>query len=192
MIEPTGKKGKKGKNAKGKKGKKGVIPVLFVLLAVLAGGGYFGLKMTKGTAKVEKQAIKLGDSQHIINLGEFLVNTAGGKTYLKATVFLHLAKGAELVGGGGHEGAPSPATLAPYTDAVRAALANQTDADLSNSAGVKALKVKIAKAVNDVYHELHKDEEPNDHRPMPVGGDASWDSQEGPVLIVYLTQYVWE
>lgn len=197
------KKKKKGKKD-GKEGKKGKMPVMIVLGVVLLGGGFFGLKMMGGGGEPEIPPIVLGDPTHVLNLGEFLVNTSDGKTFLRATIGVHLADGTALFhseGGGHDDSGPGFEMTAPYTDAVRSVLRRQTLNQLMSEEGERAIKIKIAAAINDVYarynHEDgHEEEEPADgehhEEEEPEIVDESWHSQTGPVLVVYLTDYVWE
>ena len=205
------KKGKKGKKSKkeGKGGKKGKMPVMIALGVVLLGGGFFGFKMVGGGGEQEPPPIKLGDATHVLNLGEFLVNTSDGKTFLRATIGVHLADGTALfhVEGGGHGSSePGFEMTAPYTDAVRAVLRRQTLRQLMSEDGERAIKIQIAAAVNEVYGRSNHEEEDGHDEEAAEGEhpedehaeeepeiiDESWHSQTGPVLIVYLTDYVWE
>lgn len=191
VVEPKGKKGKKGK------GKKSKLPVFVVLSVVLLGGGFFGMKASKGKNVEKKPAIELGDHTTIVNLGSFLVNTRDGNMYLKANILVHLAKEKTLFEAGGHGKGPGIEVTAPFVDAIREVLAQQTGDDLKSPDGERNIKMKIAAAVNATFHRLdhkkdEKGEKKEEHPPASGGGDPTWDSQTGPVLIVYLTDYVWE
>jgi len=181
---------KKAKKAKG--GKKSKLPVIIVLVAVLGGGGFFGLKMASG-GKAEKAAeLKLGDNTHVLSLGEYMVNTTDGKTFLKASVMVHLAEGTHLFGGaGGHGEGAGVQDMAPYVDAIRQILANQTYSDLQRSDNVGRLKSEIADAVNELYCKRNPGHKPA-KAPTTDPDNESWQSHEGPVLVVYLTEFVWE
>lgn len=203
------KKVKKGKEGKGegeggKKGKK--LPVFIALAVVLLGGGFFGLKMASAGPE-EVPPITLGDDTHVINLGEFLVNTKDGTSFLKANVLIHLADGTHLFGEGGHGEALAIETMAPYIDAVRKVLSKQSLVTLASDEGEREAKIAIAEAINKVYHSMHHEEkeegEEGDHGDAPAEEEShegeeeeepenpDWHSQEGPVLIVYLTDYAW-
>ncbi|MEX2242271.1 MAG: flagellar basal body-associated FliL family protein [Fimbriimonadaceae bacterium] len=181
---------KKAKKSKG--GKKGKLPVIIVLVAVLGGGGFFGLKMASG-GKTEKAAqLKLGDNTHVLSLGEYMVNTTDGKTFLKASVMVHLAEGTHLFSeAGGHGEGAGVEAMAPYVDAIRAILANQTYTDLQRSDNVGRLKKEIAGAVNELYRKRNPGHKPA-KAPTTDADNESWQSHEGPVLVVYLTEFVWE
>lgn len=182
---------KKGKKAKG--GKKGKLPVLIVLVAVLGGGGFFGMKMAGGKKHVEVPTLKLGDDKHVVGLGDYMVNTNDGQAFLKASVFVHLADKTSLFEAGGEHGsAPGVEVMAPYIDGIREALASQTRGDLQSLKGEEKIKVRIAQVVNDLYRRHNK--EGAEKLPKAKEGEhhEDWQSQDGPVLIVYLTDYVWE
>ena len=186
-IEP-----KKGKSAKKSGGKKSKLFVLVALLAVLGGGGYFGLKMAGGKHPTAPE-LKLGDESHVVSLGEFMVNTSDGASFLKATVLVHLADGEALFPKGGEHGGGTEG-MAPYIDAVRKVLSSQTLADLKSAEGSDLIKHRIADAVNVLYHKTHAKEDRL--KPKAVIGKGTntetWQSTEGPVLVVYFTEFVWE
>lgn len=188
--EPKGKKAKKGG-----KGKKGKLPVFLVLGVVLLGGGFFGMKAKGGKKEEKKPAIELGDHTAVVNLGSYLVNTKDGSMYLKANVLVHLAKGAALFEAGGHGKGPGIETTAPYVDAIREVLATQTAESMARPDGEKLIKDKIAHAVNEVFEKLEpKKEGEKGHKeePAPTEPNPDWNSQKGPVLVIYLTEFVWE
>jgi flagellar basal body-associated protein FliL len=180
---------KKGKKAKG--GKKGRTMVMAALVVVLAAGGYFGMNRTKG-AKPEPKGIHIVEDQGVINLGEYMVNTSDGQSFLKATVVVQLAAETNLFGeaSGGHGEAPGVEAMAPYVDAVREVLASQSIANLSTAAGEEKLKRLIAAKINELYRKRN----PKAELPAPAkaGAHPHWHSDSGPVLIVYLTELLWE
>jgi flagellar basal body-associated protein FliL len=181
---------KKGKKAKG--GKKKKLPVLIALVLVLAAGGFFGMKASKG-GNHEVPAIKLGDDAHVVSLGEFMVNTADGDAFLKATVLVHLADKSSLFGeAGGHGDGPSAEAMAPYVDAVREVLSSQSIARLTSSEGEEKVKREIAARVNDVFAKKNPEDVKKLPKPAGEGEHTSWHSSKGPVLVVYLTELIWE
>ncbi|MBS1722048.1 MAG: flagellar basal body-associated FliL family protein [Armatimonadetes bacterium] len=182
------------------KKKKGKLPIIIALVLVLGGGGFFGMKMSSGGKKVVPK-VELGET---IALGEFLVNLADGHTFLKADISVQVEKGKHLEegGGGGHEGKAEPP--APVRDAVIGVLSSMQLRDISSPAGKAALKKLLAKAINEAVP--HKEEgkeggkdEGKEHKKekKPKKGEAeeeevvdpSWDSQKGPVLKVYFTNF---
>ena len=186
--EAEPKKGKKGKG-----GKKGKLPVMIALVAVLGAGGFFGMKMAGGKKHVEEAFLKAGDDTHVVSLGEYMVNTNDGEAFLKATVFVHLAdKTSIFAASGGHGEEAGVEALAPYVDAVREALASQKRGDLQSLQGESKIKAKIATVVNDLYRKRNPEEAEKLPRLKKGEVHDDWQSQEGPVLMVYLTDYVWE
>lgn len=172
--------------------KKGKLPVILVVVAVLGGGGFFAMK-GKGGDK-EEPKVELGE---VVSLGEFLVNVRGG-AFLKTDVSLHLAKEAHLAegGGGGHGAAEEPPAF--VRDAVIAVLSEQSVEGILSRKGKARLKVAIAEAVNHAVHANHpaeKDEGKGDKKKKdeeheePEIVDETWDSQTGPVLKVYFTNF---
>lgn len=182
---------KKGKKVKG--GKKKKLPVLIALVLVLAAGGFFGMKASKG-GKHETPAIKLGDDAHVVSLGEYMVNTADGQTFLKATVLVHLAEGSSLFGeAGGHGGeGPGPEAMAPYVDAVREVLSSQSISRLTSAEGEEKVKRDIAARVNEVFAKRNPEGVKKLPKPAAEGEHTTWHSDKGPVLVVYLTELIWE
>ncbi len=181
------KKGKKVKN-----GKKGKLPVLIVLVLVLAAGGFFGLKISKG-AKHEVPEMKLGDDAHVVSLGEYMVNTSDGRSFLKATVVVHLASGSSLFGeAGGHGSGPGVEAMAPFVDAVREVLSSQSVSRLTSAAGEAEVKAEIAAKVNELYRKRNPDAVKKLPRPAEPGSHPTWQSESGPVLVVYLTELIWD
>ena len=182
---------KKGKKAKG--GKKGKLPVMIALVAVLGGGGFFGMKMARGGHE-EAPELKLGDTTHYVDLGEYMVNTSDGKSFLKAKVVVHLAEGTSLFAeaGGGHGEAPGIEQMAPYVDAVRGVLSGQSLQNLTAKNGQAPIKKQIAEKVNGLYAQRN----PESVKKLPKAAKGAkypgWDSTVGPVLVVYLTDLVWE
>ncbi|MCC6402986.1 MAG: flagellar basal body-associated FliL family protein [Fimbriimonadaceae bacterium] len=174
--------------------KKGKLPMILVVVALVGGGGFFAMK-GKGDAKKEPE-VALGE---VVPLGEFLVNVRGG-AFLKTDVSVHLAKEAlldEHGGGGGHGEAAEPPAF--VRDAVIEVLSVQSVESILSAKGKARLKVEIAEAVNNAVHENHaeegegKDKEEKGHAKGKESEadvlDPTWDSQEGPVLKVYFTNF---
>ncbi|MCW5937570.1 MAG: flagellar basal body-associated FliL family protein [Fimbriimonadaceae bacterium] len=195
------------------KKKGGKLPMIIALVVTLGAGGYFGMKMGGGSKEPEKPKVELGE---ITPVGEYLVNLADGKTYLRVEVSLQLAKDAHLAEGGGggegHGGAAEPP--APVKDAIVSVLSSKTLAQVATPEGKAALKKEIAAAVNATAP--HNDEEEKDSKSEKKGAkadkkgakgeakghhdeeedhgeeeiiDKSWDSQKGPVLKVFFTSF---
>jgi flagellar basal body-associated protein FliL len=184
----------------GEKKKKSKKPMLIALVVMLAAGGFFGVKMGGGSKKVEPK-IELGE---VMPLGEFLVNLSDGHTFLKAEISVQIAKGKKIAEGESKgEGKAEPP--APVRDAVIAVLSAQDLKTISTPEGKIALKRELAEAINDVAPKEEgkdgaKDESKDKDKDKAAKGkdgakekeevvDASWDSQKGPVLKVYFTNF---
>lgn len=176
----------KAEAAGGKKGG-GKLPILIVLALVLGAGGFFAMKMKGGGEKPTEPELKLGK---IEELDEFLVNLAGGSSYLRARIALHLAEGAkeEQVKG----------NLPAIRDAIILTLTNKTLREVETLDGKRKLKREIASKVNGLLEGLSHEEKASQKKKKASneGGDATaepenpdWDSDTGPVLKVYLTDF---
>lgn len=165
------------------KKKKGKLPVIIALVVVLAGGGFFVTKM-RSPAKKGPEVIQLGA---IEPLGTFLVNLSDGRTYLRADIAVHMAKGKSLAGGGGGHGGGDEG-MAPVKDAIIRLLSSKSLGQVSTAEGKLALKRELAEALNHAVHEEPAEgKKPEVKPPDPVPED--WDSETGPVLKVYFTSF---
>ncbi|MEJ5171648.1 MAG: flagellar basal body-associated FliL family protein [Fimbriimonadales bacterium] len=173
--------------AAGKKGG-GKLPILIVLALVLGAGGFFAMKMKGGGEAKAEPEVKLGK---IEELDEFLVNLSGGTSYLRARIALHLAEGTkeEEVKG----------SIPAIRDAIILTLTNKTLREVETLDGKRKLKREIAAKVNGLLHGLShekpgdKDEEKKSKKDAEASDGEpkhpDWDSDEGPVLKVYLTDF---
>lgn len=175
------------------KKKGGKLPIIAALVLVLGAGGYFGMKGSGGSAAAEEEPeIKMGDSAPI---GEFLVNLADGRTYLRAAVALHF----DATFDAKHLDSDMPV----IQDAILMVLSSKSLEDVRSLDGKQKLKWEIAAKVNHSLHAGHdakkkkkkKDEdaaEPS-HGEQKVAkpeNEEGWDADEGPVLKVYFTSFV--
>ncbi len=185
----------------GEKKKKGKLPVILALVAMLGAGGFFGMKLGGGNAKKEPPKLELGE---IVPLGEFLVNLNDGRTFLKAEVSVQLSKTGKLEADAPKgEGKAEPP--APVRDAVISVLSSKSLNEVSSPEGKSELKREIAEAVNKAVESLEpekdkakdgkgkedhsaKKDEKGKEIPAEVVDDT-WDSQTGPVLKVYFTNF---
>lgn len=180
--------------AEGKK-KGGKLPIIIVLVLVLAGGGFFMMK-PKGDAKKEPE-IKLG--KDILSLDEMIVNLRGGDNYARLKVGLQFtadfdAKHADTI-------------KDVLRDAIITAVSARSISEVRSVEGKEALKIAIAKSVNEKLHVLHeekeekkdekkkkkdKDEESDEHSEEESSEPENphWHSDKGPVLIVYFSDFV--
>lgn len=171
------------------KKKGGKLPIIVAVVLVLAGGGYFA---TKGGGKAaeeeEEPAIKLG---HIAPVGEFLVNMADGRTYLRTNISLHFDEKFDT-----HA---MEETQAAIQDAIVTKLSSKSLEDVRTLEGKKALKWQLAAAINAAMADAHghdkKSKKKGSKEDAHAATDAptneeGWDSDEGPVLKIYFTSFV--
>jgi flagellar FliL protein len=164
--------------------KKGKLPILIALVAVLGGGGFFAMKMKGGGAKPK---VELGAT---VKLEEILVNLKEPSTYARTDIALQLMKGFEKP------------KLEEHMDAVRDAiildLSSKSINQIRTIEGKEALKLEIAEAVNKILNEgkgsaAAKDktkEESKDEKSAPAKREhEDWDSDTGPVLKVYFSNF---
>lgn len=171
--------------------------VIILLAVVLGGGGFFGFKvMNAGSAK-EKGPLKVGST---VELQEFLVNLADGKTFLKAGIALGIAEGMKFGhGGDGHGG--GTAEPPEVRDAIIMILTSKQPSDLATTEGKEQLKREIILSLNRLlnHHSEHpKPEEKPDSSDKPTespqqeteGNKVSEEEpNRGPVLEVYFTSF---
>jgi flagellar FliL protein len=170
-----------GKEPTKKKG--GKMPIIIALVLILAGGGFFMMK-SKGGGKKEKPAIELGEVQ---TMPEFLVNLKDGQTYLRTEVALQTQKGFE-------KEAFDKVTPA-VRDAIVLKLSSKSLGEISTVDGKNKLKKEIAKVVNDAIGPPESDssDDDGDKKKKKKKSDDDehddWDSQTGPVLKVFFTNF---
>lgn len=174
------------------KKKKGKLPMIIALVAILGGGGFFVMK-GKGK-KHEKPVIKLGVIEPI---PEFLVNLAGGQTFLRTEVALQFAEGFKKE--------ELDKNMPAIRDAILSELTTRSQSELKSLAGKRKLKIRIAEAVNalfpgeDAHGEATPSEDAKDSKDTkkkdekkedkPKDENPEWDSQTGPCLKVYFTSF---
>jgi flagellar FliL protein len=185
----------KAEKEEGKK-KGGKLPIIIVAVLVLAGGGFFMMK-PKGDGK--KPAVQLGHDT--VDMGEILVNLKGGGSYARLNVGLQFDSTFDT-----HAVDSSKAMI---RDSIIMVLSGKTMAEVATPEGKEALKVEIAAAINHKFHALHakddkKDKDKDgkeakeDHGSDEGHGSGEkkerehpdWHSDEGPVLIVYFSDFV--
>ncbi len=181
------------------KKKKSKLPMIIMLIVVLAGGGFFA---TKGKGDKKEPEVKLGA---IEPLGEFLVNLSDGRTYLRTEISVQVADGKSAGAGGGGHGAGADFTVA--RDAVITILKSKSLRQVSTPEGMDALRREIALAINRAMpkDEEHADEKKSDKKKNKSDKDEApelledlppderdhpdWDSETGPVLKVFFTNF---
>lgn len=202
-----------------KKGKKkgGKLPIILVVAVVLMGGGYFMMGKGKGEEKPEKPPVELGAIEDLG--GEFLVNLGDKRTFLKCKISVHVAKEGHVSDpaaddGGGHGGGDH--TYAMARSAVIELLSSKTIEDITAPDGIKFLKREMAAAINHAVHHEEEEEsteedskskkkkkEEDSHGDDGHGDghaeidhewldELGWDSEEGPVLKVYFTDFAYQ
>lgn len=163
-----------------KKKKGGKLPVLFALVVLLAGGGYFVLKLTS-KGKAPKVEVKLGA---IVPVKEFLVNLRGNTTYLRTEISVQLREGFEKE--------IFDKSLPAVWDKVTMLLCDKSLADVQSYDGKMQLKQEIANEVNKLLSASE-----SEAKASPAGSPnraadpkhADWQSESGPVLKVFLTSF---
>jgi flagellar basal body-associated protein FliL len=178
--------------------KKGKLPIIVMLAVMLAGGGFFGMKMRQ-PKEHKKPEIKLGA---VLPLKEFLVNLTDGGKYLRAEIVLHLKDGAKIEAGGeGEEGGGGGPDMDIIRDAVITVLTSKCSTDVQTPSAKDKLRREIASAVNGALEEYEKSkgekpgeeakaseekEKPEDPKTRK---HPDWASETGPVLKVYFTSF---
>jgi len=170
--------------------KKSKLPMIIMLVVVIAGGGFFA---TKGKGDKKEPEVKLGA---IEPLGEFLVNLADGRTYLRTEISVQVAEGKSVA----IKGKSPDFTVA--RDAVISTLKSKSLKQISTPAGMDALRRELALAIN---RAMPKDEEADDKKKKKKKSDGDddvledvapedreypeWDSDTGPALKIYFTNF---
>jgi flagellar basal body-associated protein FliL len=167
------------------KKKKGKLPIIIALVAVVAGGGYFGLSKGKTKTKPKVEAPKCGG---VLDLGEFTVNLKNGTSYLRAKVAIQLDSKSDAT----HMKEVAPA----LQDVVVEVLSNKIMSDVLTQEGKQQLRYELAFELNDRMHMLHPPEpkKPGEKKEEAHGMPTEhkfpqYDSDTGPVLKVYLTDF---
>lgn len=166
--------------------------VIILLAVVLGGGGFFGFKIVSARGAVFK-APKVGST---VQLEEFLVNLADGKTFLKAGIALGIAEGMALGHGGGGQG-KKEGEPPEVRDAIIMILTSKQPADLATTEGKEQLKHEIIKRLNEMFyrksHGKKTEENPVSTDKPTEGPEQGTHSEEepnrGPVLEVYFTSF---
>jgi flagellar basal body-associated protein FliL len=176
------------------------MPIIIALVVVVAAGGYFGLSKGKGKEKPKEEAPKVGG---IVDLGEFTVNLKGGTNYLRAKVAVQMDAKTDAE----HMKEQLPA----LQDVVVSVLSDKTMNQVLSAKGKDELKVELAFEMNHRMHMLHgeagkeeKSEEKTEGKPEKEGEKEhaeegheppkerkypDFDSDSGPVLKIYLTDF---
>lgn len=176
------------------KSKSPKILIAILLAVVLAGGGFFGMKIMKA-GKKGPQKLKVGKIQQ---LQEFLVNLADQSTFVRADIALGIAEKAEIKAPGeggkaeGKEGSDDPRVR----DAIIMIFSAKKPSDISSIEGKKALKLEIIRKLNEILGERPEStSEPSNSAdkdtdsPEKNSGDSKPEENKGPILEVYFTSF---
>lgn len=208
MSEPKEEGGKK---------KGGKMPLIIAVLVVLGGGGYFMMGKKDSGPKKEPEP-ELG-SVMALGEKEIIVNLAEREYFLRTSISVQLDKYAHFGHGGGGDGhggkgGPNPDELLLRQIAMTR-LKTLSLSDLNKPGFDEKLRYLLAQDFNHVIHTEHeaaedakstkkkkKDEEEEHHEEhsVPKAGDIdkvdlsdkenkTWDSDEGPILKVYFTEF---
>lgn len=189
---------KEVKEAPKKKGK--MLPIIFAIVLVVAAGGFFMMKpKSKAKPKVE---IKLGEIQ---TMPEFLVNLKDGNAYVRAEIAMQTKEGFDKE--------KFDKVLPVVRDAVLMQLSSKSLAEIETATGKQKLKKLIATAVNKAINASVEDKDKEDssdksdtkdkkkdsekdkesskdkEKDKPEDEHPDWDSQTGPVLKVFFTNF---
>lgn len=133
-------------STEGKK-KKGKLPVIAMLVVLIAGGGFFGMKM-KGGGAPKKPEVKSGEIAPIDK--EFLINLRGQNQYLRVEIALELREG--------YKKEELDANMQSVRDTIIQIFRSKTLAEVSSD-HTEGLKKEIAESINDILISHMKDEE---------------------------------
>jgi flagellar FliL protein len=161
--------------------KKSKLPLILGVVMLLV-GIFVGAKVLGGGGKQEPPPIELGKT---VELEEFLVNLKDGRSYLRTKMSLHLVKGFKEEG--------FKELLPAVRDAIILCLSSMSYQDANSFKGKEDLKVEIAHQVNEILNEggpkVHEEKKPQARPDKKTVDHPDWDSQEGPVLKVYYTDF---
>ncbi len=160
--------------------KKGnALPLIVALVLFVAGGGFFMMKSKGGDAPKKHEAPSLGTIEPV---KEILVNLAGGGSYLKAEISLHMVKDFKKE--------DLDKNMPAVSDAIILCLKSKRLADIQNAGQLSALKREIAGNVNAILTADSKEKDSKDARDaIPQKIPDGYDSADGPVLKVYFTSF---
>lgn len=168
---------------KERSGKSPKMLVLIMLAIVLAGGGFFGMKIMGATKGKEAAKPKVGE---VLELQEFLVNLKD-KTWLKVSLALGVAEGAELHPAGGSHGEGAATDDPKMRDIVIQVLTSKQLNDIVSPEGKEQLKKDLLNKLNEAYGHKETDASKSETRAKEGEGSIS-----GPFLEVYFTAFSYQ
>lgn len=146
------------------------LPIILIVMSMIMAGGFFGLKARADGISRQPIALARGEKA-VVEMDEKLINLADKRTYMRATIALHLRAGFD----------PELATeeMAAIDDVVIRVLGDKLPDEVAGSKNMKTLKREIAKGINAILA-------PKQPRKVAPGAtNDEWDSDFGPVLKVY-------
>ncbi len=166
--------------AEGKKKGGSKLPMIVALVMFLAGGGFFVMKGKGNAAPKKVEAPALGAIEPV---KEMLVNLAGGTSYLKIEVALHMVKDFKK-----EELEKSKEAV---TDSILLCLKSKKLSDIQSPEQLRSLKKELADDVNKILEPkgAEKDKSKDDSKDDKPKVPDDFDSEKGPVLKVYFTSF---
>lgn len=146
------------------------VPIVLIVVSMIMAGGFFGLKARADVISKRPVALAQGENA-IIELDEKLVNLADKRTFMRATIALHLRDGFDpnLITG----------EMAALDDTVIRILGDKLPDEVVGSKKLQSLKRELAKGINTILAPKQKG------RVAATSEHTDWDSDSGPVLKVY-------
>lgn len=146
------------------------LPVILIVISVIMAGGFFGMKAR--TDSISKQPVALAQGEKAtVEMQEKLINLADKRTYMRATLAVHLRAG--------YDPKLVEDEMAALDDATIRVLGDKLPDEVTGSRNLRSLKRELAKAYNIVLAPKQKSVR-TDGQEHP-----DWDSDYGPVLKVY-------
>ncbi len=146
------------------------LPVILIVISIIMAGGFFGVKVRTDSISRQPVALARGETA-TVEMDEKLINLADKRTYMRATIAIHLREGFD----------PKLAEddMAALDDAVIRVLGDKLPDEVTGSKNLRSVKKELAKAMNAVLAPKQK-ARVTDGKEQP-----DWDSEYGPVLKVY-------
>lgn len=146
------------------------LPIILIVISIIMAGGFFGARVRTDSINRKPVALARGETA-TVELDEKLINLADKRTYMRATLAIHLREGFD----------PKVAEdeMAALDDAVIRVLGDKLPDEVTGSKNLRAVKKELAKAMNAILAPKQK-AQVTDGKEHP-----DWDSEYGPVLKVY-------
>jgi len=146
------------------------VPIVLIVVSMIMAGGFFGLKARQEVMSKRPVALAHGENA-VVELDEKLVNLADKRTFMRATIALHLRDGfdSNLV----------TDEMAALDDTVIRILGDKLPDEVVGSKKLRELKRELAKGINGILAPKQKG------KVVVTEDHPDWDSESGPVLKVY-------